>query len=142
MTPTKSSKPSKPPQLTIINYKNHRVLNALTSMFTESYAILSYSVYIVYSVTICSYSTLTVLYSVYSVLLIVYSVYSVIVSLYVLFDYSVSISNITKVSLYSVILIGSFDLNRLYSVWIPFRLIRVSIHYIVLRLVGEINVGF
>ena len=85
-------------------------------MFTESHAILSYSVYIVYSVTMLSYSTLTVLYSVYSVLLIVYSVYSVIVSLYVLFDYSVSISNITKVSLYSVILIGSFDLMSLYSV--------------------------
>ena len=85
-------------------------------MFTESLAILVYSATIVYSVTMLSYSTYSVLYSVYSVLLIVYSVYSVIVSLYVLFDYSVSISNITKVSLYSVILIGSFDLMSLYSV--------------------------
>ena len=85
-------------------------------MFTESHAIFVYSATIVYSVTMLSYSTLTVLYSVYSVLFCFYSVYSVIVSLYVLFDYSVSISNITKVSLYSVILIGSFDLNRLYSV--------------------------
>ena len=82
-------------------------------MFTESYAIFVYSATIVYSVTMLSYS-------VYSVLLISYSVYSVIVSLYVLFDYSVSISNITKESLYSVYVTGSLDLISLYSVQIPF----------------------
>ena len=85
-------------------------------MFTESHAIYHYSVYIVYSVTMLSYSVYSVLYSVYSVLFLFYSVYSVIVSLYVLFDYSVCISNITKVSLYSVILTGSFDLMSAYSV--------------------------
>ena len=85
-------------------------------MFTESHMIYHYSVYSVYSVTICSYSVYSVLYSVYSVLFIFYSVYSVTVWLYVLFDYSVSVSNITKQSLYSVILTGSFDLMSLYSV--------------------------
>ena len=85
-------------------------------MFTESHVIFHYSVYIVYSVTICSYSVYSVLYSVYSVLFIFYSVYSVTVSLYVLFDYSVSVSNITTVSLYSVKVKGSRDLMSTYSV--------------------------
>lgn len=85
-------------------------------MFTESHVIFSYSATIVYSVTICSYSVYSVLYSTYSVLFIFYSVYSVTVWLYVLFDYSVSVSNITKVSLYSVKVKGSRDLMYLYSV--------------------------
>lgn len=85
-------------------------------MFTESYAIFVYSATIVYSVTMLSYSTYSVLYSTVSVLI---EFYSVILSLYaysVYIVYSVIISNITKVSLYSVFLIGSFDLMSLRSV--------------------------